>query len=413
MKIFGIVNITLLAISASVFTGCTTLISNTDGDKEEFTYMVGKIIASGKDLNSQDTGRKSGIEIVMRNKLKGTVYTLRSNDNGMFMGVFYNIEEGMYEIQEVGIKSGIPASDDTAAEYIKKKFPGHGILFHISRRRVNNFGEIVWVFDADGEEPRLEFNRNYQKVKEYFDPKIDISNTYWIQVTTHEFRDIEYDVVPGEAAPKYGQREQPGIHGIWNFGNLGLGGYRNSVDKFSAASWSLLNIYIEDRETRLGMRLSPFHYYIFESEYDELTGVFLKDDSNLSLLNIDLYWNPFLRIDSYGIFGPFMSINYLTFNDNPGNFFTHFVFSTGLKFMLKMKPSNIGDPVFSWLEDYSLQIINIDAGYRYINTDHYVYFDVSLDLVTVVWFFWKLSGFAASDDDSGDTYIPERERPHR
>jgi hypothetical protein len=79
--------------------------------------------------------------------------------------------------------------------------------------------------------------------------------------------------------------------------------------------------------------------------------------------------------------------------------------------MIKMSLSNIGDPMFEWLEDYSLHVIGIDAGYRYINTDHYVYFDVSLDIVTVVWFFWQIGRAMASDEN--EKPLKGERLPHR
>jgi hypothetical protein len=407
MKIPGALRLAVLPLQMALLAACTTLVSNKDaGNAEAFTYVVGKISFAGKGFaDSTDTTHTSGIEIILVNKLTGRQYTLTSRNNGMFMSIFYNIEEGVYEIAEFRLKT-------PEAQYGKKQSAENRIVFDIHKRRVNNLGEILWIFDAAEDESRVEFRKNYESVEGYFASRIDIPGGAWTAVRTRELRDVEYDVVV-EKPPQGEEREQRAVHGIWNFGTLGLNGYRAPSRSFSALSWSLLNIYVEDEQTRLGIKISPFYYYVIESEYDEITGELIRDDSNLSLLNVDLYWNPFLRINRYGIFGPFVSVNYLTFNESQRNFFTHFVVSSGLKFMLKMNPSNIGDPAFEWLEDYSLQVVGMEAGYRYINNDHYAYFDVSLDIVTVIWFCWKLGQIMGAGEEEEEKPLAGERPFHR
>jgi hypothetical protein len=93
---------------------------------------------------------------------------------------------------------------------------------------------------------------------------------------------------------------------------------------------------------------------------------------NLYFLNGNLYWNP---LDMKNIIlGPFASINYLNV-ENMSKFHTdEYIFSTGLRFLLRTFLNEGAQP---------FEIIGSEIGYRNISGKHSFYFNVNLDITVL------------------------------
>jgi hypothetical protein len=154
---------------------------------------------------------------------------------------------------------------------------------------------------------------------------------------------------------------------------LNYGSFSGGMNLFSngyavALSAGLFNFFVEHDRTNIGLELSPLNYKA-NNAYDKL-----EWDQNLYFLNGNLYWNPF-DIEHI-ILGPFVAINYLSVENWSKFNADNYVFSAGLRFLLR-----------TYLKDwnYPFQIIGSEAGYRTISGKHSFYFTVSLDIGVLAW----------------------------
>jgi hypothetical protein len=171
---------------------------------------------------------------------------------------------------------------------------------------------------------------------------------------------------------------------VWNLSNLGFGGYYGGSSLLPGTG-SVFNIYFEDSVSKFGIKISPFTFF---NSGNQIAGGGLTGAS-LSFLNLDLYWNPLFSVSGNGIFGPFISLNYLTYNRRESNFWTNVSAAAGwrLTLMTELSKDHWGilgkDSV--GLGGYHNTLVGIDAGYRYLNGDHYLYFEIGTDLVNIVY----------------------------
>jgi hypothetical protein len=148
-----------------------------------------------------------------------------------------------------------------------------------------------------------------------------------------------------------------------NYGTIAGGMNFFSKEYDFELSTNLLNFFIEHDKTNIGFEITPFKYIANYSVNAETW------DQNLYFINGNLYWNPF-DIKNI-ILGPFVSINYLKIK-NWSEFNTNeYIFSSGLRFLLR-----------THLEDwnYPFHIIGSEIGYRNISGKHSFYFSVNLDI---------------------------------
>ncbi|MDR2029596.1 MAG: hypothetical protein LBP93_08685 [Treponema sp.] len=165
-----------------------------------------------------------------------------------------------------------------------------------------------------------------------------------------------------------------------NYGNFGWGMnvFSGEYDvKFSA---SLINFFIEHDKTNIGIEVSPLKYManysaIYRAD-DSLYAVDTRHwNQDVYFLNGSLYWNPF-DIKNI-ILGPFVSIHYLGIEDWSEFSTRSYVFSSGLRFLLRTYLRN-------WKQPF--QIIGSEIGYRNISGKHAFYFNVTLDISVWAWF---------------------------
>jgi hypothetical protein len=154
-----------------------------------------------------------------------------------------------------------------------------------------------------------------------------------------------------------------------NYGSIGGGMNVFSGEYDFELSASLINFFIEHDKTNIGIEISPLKYM---ARYSVDMG---KWDEGLFFLNGNLYWNPWDIKNS--ILGPFVAINYLDIK-NWSEFSTGgYVFSSGLRFLLRTY-------IRDWKQPF--QIIGSEVGYKNISGRHSFYFTVNVDITILAWF---------------------------
>jgi hypothetical protein len=177
----------------------------------------------------------------------------------------------------------------------------------------------------------------------------------------------------------------------FNFGSFGGG--MNFISKDFNLSSSLINFFIGHEKTNIGIEINPIKYTA------NFSYLMQEWNQNLYFINGNLYWNIF-GIKSM-IFGPFISINYLSV-ENWSNFNANdYIFSSGIRFFSLTRFKNF----FSM--DMPFQIIGSEIGYRNISGRHNFYFNVNID---ISWLF-ALTVWTAKA--MGDNLIEEHERKYR
>ncbi|MDR2427268.1 MAG: hypothetical protein LBD46_08860 [Endomicrobium sp.] len=146
----------------------------------------------------------------------------------------------------------------------------------------------------------------------------------------------------------------------FNAGDVGFGMLIKNNEHTSFVSINLLNFYIEDPKTDLGLKLSPF-YYIESIK----KGYFFR---KISLLNADIYWNSFIKAKKTAMVVPFVSVSYFTYDKQGMLDMSDISFSTGWRFVYIGR----GNSRFRY-DTYA------QAGYRYFDNEHYYFFTLNLD----------------------------------
>jgi hypothetical protein len=91
---------------------------------------------------------------------------------------------------------------------------------------------------------------------------------------------------------------------------------------------------------------------------------------DISILNADIYWNPFPKSKKTAMMVPFASINYFTYDKNGLLDTSDIALSAGWRF------------VYVGREKSSLRFDTFaEVGYRYVDDEHYYYLNFSLDLI--------------------------------
>jgi hypothetical protein len=170
----------------------------------------------------------------------------------------------------------------------------------------------------------------------------------------------------GAIAPSflYAQQDKKNASRIdvsFNIGDIGYGMLFRNNTHTSFAYFNILNLYIEDDRTALGLKLSPFYFSESIEKRRSLT--------SFSLLNADVYWNPFPKVKRTAMMVPFASVNYFTYNNDGLLDTSQITLSTGWRFAYVGR----GDSIFRY-DTYA------EVGLRYFNNELYYYFTLNLDI---------------------------------
>ena len=156
----------------------------------------------------------------------------------------------------------------------------------------------------------------------------------------------------------------------FDIGNFGYGMDFSGDETYHEFSISMANIFVEHYKTNIGFMISPFKFIgniLIDGYYDF---------DYLYFLNAGFYWNP---LDSRNIiFGPFVSINYLSIENWSGFNNKRYIFNTGLQLIWR---THIKDGRFP------LRILGSEVGYRNISGRDSFYFTINLDL-SILALFW-------------------------
>jgi len=165
----------------------------------------------------------------------------------------------------------------------------------------------------------------------------------------------------------------------WNFGSIGLGvNYSSNVYDNLELTFSVVNFVFEHDYSGFGFEFNPVKYRHLEFFNEEQEENSIK--GSLSFLNINAY------LDLIGnraiILGPFASLNYIVINASTGLNMDEYVFSSGLRFSLRLNNGYI----LNAFSKYNLQM-DVEVGYRNIMRDNKFYVSVTGDLIGLLYLF--------------------------
>jgi hypothetical protein len=175
---------------------------------------------------------------------------------------------------------------------------------------------------------------------------------------------------------------------IANYGyGLNFGLDKNNIE----LSLGLVNVFLDNPKTNIGLKISPFNLYV---DYETVEGLETRSITYLNCINLTLYWNCLNEHET--ILGPFVSFEYITMRDWKHINFNDFTLNTDIKFMLKRNEVSFLTINFNNKSTY--YIVEIDIGYRYNFYDsHKFYFSIKTDLiltllgiVDIAEFFYKI-----------------------
>jgi len=150
----------------------------------------------------------------------------------------------------------------------------------------------------------------------------------------------------------------------------------------------LLSLEIIHKNTNIGVGISPFKYWSFSFDDEDLK----NDYERLSFLNFNINWDI---IYNKSIFlGPFCSINYFFLNNEKMRW-NEYIFTTGLR--------------FSWLfnllnSNLLYNFISCEIGYRNTNRANNLHFNVNIDLVSLLYMFFLNGEYGYSNSRRNSMY---------
>jgi hypothetical protein len=156
----------------------------------------------------------------------------------------------------------------------------------------------------------------------------------------------------------------------FGIGDIGLGlNYSPNNFLLYEINASIINIAVEHIDTRIGFELSPLKYFLWSFDND-----MNEKNEKLSFLNLKVYWNMLPKNDL--IFGPFLSIDYLFYNNWNSMNYNEFVFNTGISFAYTIRINN---------SDIYYKLIGCETGYRNISGNNCLYFNINVDIITAMY----------------------------
>jgi hypothetical protein len=162
----------------------------------------------------------------------------------------------------------------------------------------------------------------------------------------------------------------------FGFGTVGGGiNYSNGNKLQGEFDFNLLNFYMENNPTGLGIQIIPAEY--------KYSNIF--DGHFVGFFNPTVYWNVFgilFKEKEYGldytIFGPFVNINWFNIINFGKVAFDETVFEAGIRFRLKI-------PL--------MDIFCVESGYRYFNNRHNYFIRITIDNLLPVALLAETMGF--------------------
>lgn len=157
----------------------------------------------------------------------------------------------------------------------------------------------------------------------------------------------------------------------FNIATIGFGvNYSSNVDDSVELFAELLTIGVEHKYSSIELGFSPLKYWsswYWEEQND-------TEIEKISFLNLNISWNI---LDKRNLFlGPFSSINYI-FLENGKMQWNEFILTGGIRFIWS----------FSIFQDTILShFISSEIGYRNINRKNKFHFNISIDLITLLYF---------------------------
>jgi hypothetical protein len=166
----------------------------------------------------------------------------------------------------------------------------------------------------------------------------------------------------------------------FNLANIGWGMNLSSDLEESNITFNLLNLYVEHKKTNIGIEISPFH--IWNGDF-----YFINTQLYYNFFNLwknDSYAEDNGRGSTYGLIGPFFSLNYLRIGNNGSFNPSDIQINIGLRGLAMFDFSVFWEgsvPI-------GLQIANIELGYRFNDfeaNNHSFYINFSTDVLVIVY----------------------------
>ena len=160
------------------------------------------------------------------------------------------------------------------------------------------------------------------------------------------------------------QSDSWGINGFdifWNAGSFS-GEYNFLTNNFET-SMTIINLFMEHQITHIGME---FNFAKLIWDYYEREKNWIQ---NVHFLNLNLYWNP-LDFDKM-ILGPFISMNYITQNNDGIIDWNYLTVRSGLRFFWRTDSHNYYKIFF--------QKVGMEVGYENKNGINGLYFNINID----------------------------------
>jgi hypothetical protein len=156
----------------------------------------------------------------------------------------------------------------------------------------------------------------------------------------------------------------------FGIGDIGLGlNYSSNDFLLYEINASIINIAAEHIDTRIGFELSPLKYFLWSYDSD-----MKEKNEKVSFLNLKAYWNMLPGNDL--IFGPFLSTDYLFYNNWNSMNYNEFVFNAGISFVYTIRINN---------SEIYYKLIGSEIGYRNISGNNCLYFNINVDIIIALY----------------------------
>jgi len=148
---------------------------------------------------------------------------------------------------------------------------------------------------------------------------------------------------------------------------------------YTEFSIEILNMFIENQNNRFGFKISPFSLRMYFNDLHEY------NITELNFLNFSSHYNLLNNYDI--IFGPFVSIQYLSIRNWQSFDFKNITLNTGVKTIVKDLYFDVFDRKYNFLAEMEL-------GYRYnYYIGHRFYLTMTCDLIGYFIFIGKVFNF--------------------
>lgn len=159
------------------------------------------------------------------------------------------------------------------------------------------------------------------------------------------------------------------ISGTVSAGDIGFGFGFSPKGTYPELRINAVDLYLEDRQTGIGLRLSPY----------ALTGHTVPNMFVSSFLNFDIYYNLLKKTNMF-ILGPFAGINYFSWDNRNHWDWGNVLFTGGAKFVFRLREEK-NKP---W--SFAINMVTLETGCRYANHQYLYYAAVYVDFVALFFY---------------------------